>query len=85
MSSYKRIFQPFVPVFVNRESSCAHGCPRCNASVFRVSRRFVDMFISLFISIRRYRCISMKCNWEGNLREKQNYLPSRMRTDLSSE
>jgi hypothetical protein len=37
--------------------------------VFNVSRRFVDLLISVFIPVRRYRCISMQCSWEGNLRD----------------
>lgn len=76
MLSYRRIFQPLASTQDTGHSSCARECPRCNSSVFRVSRRFIDMLISMFITIHRYRCISMQCNWEGNLREKQNDLPS---------
>ncbi len=46
-------------------------CPRCQSAVFSVSRHFIDLCLNLFIPLRRYRCISMKCNWEGTLREKQ--------------
>lgn len=46
-------------------------CPRCNAAVFRVSRRLVDLIVSVFVPIRRYRCRSLSCGWEGNLRDKQ--------------
>ena len=54
----------------------SHGraCPRCHSAVFSVSRRLTDLFLSLFIPLRRYRCISMKCSWEGTLREKKNRL-----------
>jgi hypothetical protein len=31
----------------------------------------LDLFISLFLSVRRYRCGSMGCSWEGNLRERR--------------
>lgn len=85
MLSYRYIFQPLASTLDTGHSSCARGCPRCNSSVFRVSRRFIDMFISIFVTIRRYRCISMQCNWEGNLREKQNDLPSCSRDVLSRE
>jgi hypothetical protein len=50
------------------------ACPRCQSAVFSVSRRFIDVCLSLFIPLRRYRCISMKCSWEGTLREKQTRL-----------
>ena len=48
-------------------------CPRCNAPVFRVSRRLVDVLISVFVPLRRYRCRSMNCGWEGNFRDKGLY------------
>ena len=83
MLSFRRIVLPLVSLFDAGSSACDHGCPRCKSSVFRVSRRFSDLFISLFITIRRYRCISMKCNWEGNLREKQNFLPGYVPRDLN--
>lgn len=43
-------------------------CPRCNCTVYRVPRRFVDRLLSPFMRIFRYRCDAMDCNWEGNLR-----------------
>jgi len=75
---------PFIPVSPSRHvySSCGSTCPRCKASVFRISRRFIDLLVSLVMPIRRYRCISMACNWEGNLREKRMSLPSIARTLL---
>lgn len=47
-----------------------HGpvCPRCNSTVYRVPRRFVDRLLSAFMRVFRYRCDAMGCNWEGNLR-----------------
>jgi len=63
-------------------SSCGAHCPRCKSPVFRVSRRLTDFLLSLFVPIRRYRCISMACSWEGNLREKQAPLPNIARTVL---
>ena len=55
-------------------------CPRCQASVFRVSRRVVDMLLSVFMPVRRYRCISIECSWEGNLRARRTSLPDKIRT-----
>lgn len=46
-------------------------CPRCNSALFRVARRLPDLIVSLLIPVRRYRCISMQCTWEGNLRVKR--------------
>jgi hypothetical protein len=85
MQSIARIFPRLVSLFDAGNASCVHGCPRCKSSVFRISRRFTDVLISGFITIRRYRCISMSCNWEGNLREKKNYLPGVIAGGLASK
>ena len=50
----------------NTASACA--CPRCQGSAYRVPRRLVDWLMSRFVWINRYRCRSMVCGWEGNLR-----------------
>lgn len=44
-------------------------CPNCNSrgSVHRVQRRLIDRALSLFVSVQRYRCDAMGCDWEGNL------------------
>ncbi|MBX9630911.1 MAG: hypothetical protein K2X67_10350 [Burkholderiales bacterium] len=42
-------------------------CPRCNAVAFRVRRRWVDKFTSLFRPVRRFRCQEFRCGWEGNV------------------
>ena len=75
---------PFISEAPSRHAyaSCGSTCPRCKASVFRISRRFVDLLVSLVVPIRRYRCISMACSWEGNLRTKQASLPNIARTSL---
>ncbi len=44
------------------------ACPRCKGSAYRVPRRLVDWLMSRFVWISRYRCRSMVCGWEGNLR-----------------
>ena len=46
----------------------AHTCPRCDGDMIRVRRRLVDRFVSLFVGVRRFRCVSPACNWEGNVR-----------------
>jgi len=43
-------------------------CPRCASAICRIRRRFVDRLISRFVSIQRFRCESIHCVWEGNLR-----------------
>jgi len=35
-----------------------------------VHRRFVDRLISLAWPQRRYRCLSLGCEWQGNLSAK---------------
>jgi hypothetical protein len=42
--------------------------------VTRVPRRFVDVLLSAFVPLRRYRCRSLDCGWEGNLRVKRHPL-----------
>jgi len=51
-----------------------YACPRCNGSVYRVPRRFVDLLMSIVTPVRRYHCRSMDCGWEGNLRVKRHPL-----------
>jgi len=55
-------------------SSCGRCCPRCQSAVFNVARRLPDLLVSLFVPLRRYRCISLQCAWEGNLRAKRSVL-----------
>lgn len=58
-------------------SACGRCCPRCRSSLFRVTRRLPDLLVSFFVPLRRYRCISMQCSWEGNLRVKSPVLLQR--------
>jgi hypothetical protein len=51
-------------------ASYGQPCPVCNASTNRIPRRFIDLLRSIFTPVRRYRCRSLKCTWEGNLRVK---------------
>lgn len=52
-------------------SSPGCECPRCNGPAIRVPRRFVDLLMSMFITLSRFRCNSTDCGWEGNLRVKR--------------
>jgi len=45
-------------------------CPMCHSSINRIPRRFVDLALSLFTTVHRYRCRSFSCDWEGNLHVK---------------
>jgi len=49
-------------------------CPHCNGPLVRIPRRMIDLVTSMFISVSRYRCCSMDCGWEGNLRSKRHLL-----------
>ena len=55
-------------------STCARACPRCSSALFRVGRRLPDLLLTLFTPLRRYRCISLQCSWEGNFREQRSVL-----------
>ncbi len=47
------------------------ACPECQGATYRVHRRYIDLLGSLFNPVRRYRCISLACSWEGNLKKFQ--------------
>jgi hypothetical protein len=49
-------------------------CPHCNGPATRIPRRFVDLLVSMFSSVNRYRCDSKDCGWEGNVRVKRHPL-----------
>ena len=51
------------------------ACPKCGSSVERVSRRWIDRLMSRLVPSRRYRCRSIVCKWEGNLRDALYDLP----------
>jgi len=40
-------------------------CPRCGGGLQRVHRRSSDRAISIFVSVRRYRCTNRDCGWSG--------------------
>lgn len=43
-------------------------CPACGCSVNRVTRRWHDRVLALLLPVRRYRCMALRCGWQGNLR-----------------
>ena len=45
----------------------AIDCPHCQNRAYRIPRRFRDRLFSLIVPLRRYRCETSDCNWEGNL------------------
>lgn len=59
------------PIRPRGRMSHSPACPHCRGSLNRIPRRMVDHLISLVLPVRRYRCLSMGCEWEGNLRDKR--------------
>jgi len=60
------------PTAQRRHSSV---CPRCQGSVDRIPRETLDFMISFFVPVRRYRCLSIGCHWEGRLRRRRDAQP----------
>ena len=50
-------------------ASYGRPCPICNGSTYRIPRRLVDRIVNLFTPVYRYRCRTMNCIWEGNIRK----------------
>lgn len=44
-----------------------HSCPRCGGPLVKVHRQARDRALSVFHSVRRYRCRSVECGWQGLL------------------
>jgi hypothetical protein len=44
-----------------------HTCPRCAEPVYKVHRNRGDRLLSVLQKVRRYRCRSPACGWEGLL------------------
>lgn len=55
-----------------RVPSLRPACPSCQGALHRVPRRFVDLVISKFVPVHRYRCVAVMCHWEGNLRRHRD-------------
>jgi uncharacterized protein with PIN domain len=47
------------------------ACPHCNGPIARVPRRVVDRLMSLIRPRHRYRCVAIRCDWIGNLRQNR--------------
>ena len=75
---------PIVLVISQISSQGKLSCPQCKSSVFHISRRILDRLISFVTPLRRYRCISMKCNWEGTLRDKRGLFSSIQHEDQAN-
>jgi len=56
----------------DRQAKSEHQCPRCVGPVFRLPHRPLDLFISNFLPVRRFRCNWHCCGWEGRLRLKKS-------------
>jgi hypothetical protein len=53
-------------------AACGLTCPVCGTELTRIRRRFIDRLVSAVRPVRRYRCHSFACHWEGNLRCRAN-------------
>jgi hypothetical protein len=40
-------------------------CPQCDGDIHRVHRHAFDRLISLYVPVRRYRCVNDQCRWHG--------------------
>jgi hypothetical protein len=52
--------------------SRGRSCPRCQGETFRVERGLIDLLISRFSPVHRYRCDSRQCDWTGLVRQDQH-------------
>jgi hypothetical protein len=43
------------------------SCPLCAGDVLRTPHDVLDRLLRLFMPVRRYRCASAACRWEGAL------------------
>lgn len=47
-------------------------CPRCDGPIDRIPRLALDRLVSLVVPLRRYRCCTPACAWEGTLRTRRD-------------
>jgi hypothetical protein len=40
-------------------------CPLCGSELHRIRRRTRDRIVNLLVPVRRYRCKSNECHWQG--------------------
>lgn len=55
-------------------SSPVCTCPRCSGPSTRVHRRLIDLIVSMFVTVSRFRCNSKDCGWKGNVRARRHPL-----------
>ena len=46
----------------------AFGCPECGGELIQIRRRPIDRLLSAIVPVSRFRCSTMQCGYEGNLR-----------------
>lgn len=56
------------------EAHANDACPRCGGAIDRITRSDLDRLLSLVVPLRRYRCRSSACAWEGTLRARRDGL-----------
>ena len=45
----------------------AHACPQCAGPTVRVARRWWHRVLSWWMPVKRFRCRSFACGWDGVL------------------
>ena len=58
-------------VAANINNVFANVCPHCGGDLMRIRRRPVDRLLSVFVPVRRFRCVNFRCIWEGNVRRSR--------------
>jgi hypothetical protein len=58
-------------VTTNVSNVFANVCPHCGGNLMRIRRRPVDRLFSVFVPVRRFRCVDLRCIWEGNVRRSR--------------
>lgn len=51
-------------------------CAQCQGHAYRVRRRFLDHLVGLISRRYRYRCVAIRCGWEGTLRTAECAAPA---------
>ncbi|MBK6469192.1 MAG: hypothetical protein IPF94_00290 [Betaproteobacteria bacterium] len=67
----------------SHQEPTGRACPRCQRRTDRVSRRWFDRVLSVFMPMVRYRCASEGCGWEGLLMRRHEHQERVTRLDSS--
>lgn len=51
-------------------------CAQCQGHAYRVRRLFLDHLVGLISRRYRYRCVAIRCGWEGTLRTEECAAPA---------